>query len=193
MEYFSQWVFVMCAIRGGSFCDSARGTCALFACAGMKAIIGDLLIDRVVTLGCLLAALGGMGLAAFAAFTSASRTDVIGLCAVLGLFSALISSGGVMAVPEQWDQGNLDVLGRGSRSPASTWLRGFACRAQVQSHSRVLVSSVVARRTPRQAPGETNLVRQALIALLPIAPSRLSRICSIGAAGVRSVFPWVAT
>ena len=47
----------------------------------MKAIIGDLLIDRVVTLGCLLAALGGMGLAAFAAFT---RTDVIGLCAVLG-------------------------------------------------------------------------------------------------------------
>ena len=104
MEYFSQWVFVMCAIRGGSFCDSARGTCALFSCAGMKGIIGDLLIDRVVTLGCLLAAVGGMGVAALAGFMSASsndsmsRTDVIGLCALLGLFSAGISGYGVMAI-----------------------------------------------------------------------------------------------
>ena len=122
MEYFSQWVFVMCAIRGGSFCDSARGTCALFACAGMKAIIGDLLIDRVVTLGCLLAALGGMGLAAFAAFTSASRTDVIGLCAVLGLFSALISSGGVMAV---LSSGTKAILMCWAEDPDRLHQRGF--------------------------------------------------------------------
>ena len=97
------------------------------------------------------------------------------------------------------------VLSSGTKAILKCWAEGpdrlhqrgfedFACRAQVQSHSRhVLVSSVVARRTPRQAPGETNLVRQALIALLPIAPSRLSRVCSIGAARVRSVFPWVAT
>ena len=101
MEYFSQWVFVMCAIRGGSFCDSARGTCALFSCAGMKGIIGDLLIGNVVTLGYLVAAVGGMGVAALAGFMRASsndsmsRTDVIGLCALL---SAGMSGRGVMAI-----------------------------------------------------------------------------------------------
>ena len=88
----------------------------------MKAIIGDLLIDRVVTLGCLLAALGGMGLAAFAAFTSASRTDVIGLCAVLGLFSALISSGGVMAV---LSSGTKAILMCWAEDPDRLHQRGF--------------------------------------------------------------------
>ena len=88
----------------------------------MKAIIGDLLIDRVVTLGCLLAALGGMGLAAFAAFTSASRTDVIGLCAVLGLFSALISSGGVMAV---LSSGTKAILKCWAEDPDRLHQRGF--------------------------------------------------------------------
>ncbi|CAE7380174.1 unnamed protein product [Symbiodinium sp. CCMP2592] len=128
MEYFSQWVFVMCAIRGGSFCDSARGTCALFSCAGMKAIIGDLLIDRVETLGWLLAGLGGMGLAAFAAFTRASgagnmsRTDVIGLCAVLGLLSALISGRGVMAV---LSSGTKAILMCWAEDPDRLHQRGF--------------------------------------------------------------------
>ena len=128
MEYFSQWVYVMCAIRGGSFCGSARGTCALFSCAGMKPIMGGLLIDPVVTLGCLFGGLGGMGFAAFAAFTRASgagnmsRADVIGLCAVLGLVSALISGAGGMAV---LSSGTKAILMCWAEDPDRLHQRGF--------------------------------------------------------------------
>ena len=128
VDYLSQWVFVMCALRGGSFCDSARGTCALFSCAGMKAVIGDLLIDRVETLGCLLAALGGMGLAALAALAGASpagsmsRADVIGLCAMLGLLSALVSGAGVMAV---LSSGTKAILMCWAEDPDRLHERGF--------------------------------------------------------------------
>eukprot|EP00435_Cladocopium_sp_Y103_P038553 s2587_g10.t1 len=38
MEYFNQWVYGMCALRGGSFCDSARGTCTLISCTGMPGL-----------------------------------------------------------------------------------------------------------------------------------------------------------
>lgn len=32
LEYFNAWVYVQCAIRGGSFCESARATCAMISC-----------------------------------------------------------------------------------------------------------------------------------------------------------------
>lgn len=55
----------------------------------MKAIIGDVLIDRVVTFGLLLATVAGAGLAALAGLLTAadaggsmSRGDVIGACSV---------------------------------------------------------------------------------------------------------------
>lgn len=38
MEYFNEWVYAMCALRGGSFCDSARGTCTLISCTGMPGL-----------------------------------------------------------------------------------------------------------------------------------------------------------
>ena len=56
----------------------------------MKAIIGDVLIDRVGTFGFLLAAVGGAAVAALAGLLTAtdagasmSRGDVIGVCSVL--------------------------------------------------------------------------------------------------------------
>lgn len=105
MEYFNQWVYAMCALRGGSFCDSARGTCTLISCTGMKAIIGDVLIDRVVTFGFLLAAVAGSGVAALSGLLTAeggggglSRGEVIGACGLVGLVSAGISGGGVMSI-----------------------------------------------------------------------------------------------
>eukprot|EP00913_Durusdinium_trenchii_P034846 g32594.t2 len=98
MEYFNQWVFVLCAIRGGTFCDSVKGTCAMISCSGMKAVIGDLLIDRVVMLGSILSAIAGAGLAALAACLAAtdagqqlSKADIIGLCSLLGSLTGLIS------------------------------------------------------------------------------------------------------
>lgn len=105
MEYFNQWVYAMCALRGGSFCDSARGTCTLISCTGMKAIIGDVLIDRVVGFGLLLATVAGGGLAALAGLLTAtdtggsmSRGDVIACSLAVGLVSAAISGGGVMLI-----------------------------------------------------------------------------------------------
>lgn len=105
MEYFNQWVYAMCALRGGSFCDSARGTCTLISCTGMKAIIGDVLIDRVVTFGLLLATVAGAGLAALPGLLTAtdtggsmSRGDVIACSLGVGLVSAAISGGGVMSI-----------------------------------------------------------------------------------------------
>ena len=46
MEYFNEWVYAMCALRGGSFCDSARGTCTLISCTGMPGLeLGDFCLD----------------------------------------------------------------------------------------------------------------------------------------------------
>eukprot|EP00435_Cladocopium_sp_Y103_P040818 s2587_g11.t1 len=72
----------------------------------MKAIIGDVLIDRVVTFGLLLAAVVGAGVAALAGLLTAtgaaganlSQGDVIGVCSLVGLVSAAISGGGVMGI-----------------------------------------------------------------------------------------------
>jgi len=59
MEYFNDWVYVQCAIRGTAFCQSVRATFALIACNGVECIISDLLVDSVVNMGAFLSALVG--------------------------------------------------------------------------------------------------------------------------------------
>eukprot|EP00490_Sorites_sp_Unknown_P000591 CAMPEP_0114681390 /NCGR_PEP_ID=MMETSP0191-20121206/55319_1 /TAXON_ID=126664 /ORGANISM="Sorites sp." /LENGTH=518 /DNA_ID=CAMNT_0001959603 /DNA_START=55 /DNA_END=1612 /DNA_ORIENTATION=- len=105
LEYFNEWVYVQCAIRGGTFCESARATCAMIACNGIKAIIGDLLVDRVVTLGILLSGVVGLGAGAVIAFTRdevpdshMSRSAVIIAGVLGGFFGGLVAGGGVMTI-----------------------------------------------------------------------------------------------
>ncbi|CAE7892177.1 PNS1 [Symbiodinium microadriaticum] len=59
MEYFNDWVYVQCAIRGTAFCQSVRSTFALMECNGIECIINDLLVDSVVNMGAFLSALVG--------------------------------------------------------------------------------------------------------------------------------------
>lgn len=109
LEYFNAWVYVQCAIRGGSFCESARATCAMISCNGLKAIIGDLLIDSVVTLGTLLSGLVGLGVGAAVAWgtkgefqhaqhAAFSREVVILIGVISGLLGGLLAGGGVMTI-----------------------------------------------------------------------------------------------
>ncbi|CAK9017798.1 Protein PNS1 [Durusdinium trenchii] len=105
MEYFNEWAFVQCAIRGSSYCESARITCALCASNGIQAIIGDLLIDRVVSLGALFSGLVGMGLGAGLAMarkqvdhSHISSEEVLTIGIVGGLLGGLLAGGGVMTI-----------------------------------------------------------------------------------------------
>eukprot|EP00438_Fugacium_kawagutii_P016720 Skav227664 [mRNA] locus=scaffold58:615270:615965:- [translate_table: standard] len=108
LEYFNAWVYVQCAMRGGSFCESARATCAMISCNGLKAIIGDLLVDRVVLLGTLLSGLVGLGVGAAIAFTREhsehthsvhfSHSGMVVAGVIGGLFGGLLAGGGVMTI-----------------------------------------------------------------------------------------------
>ena len=107
LEYFNSWVYVQCAIRGGSFCESARASCAMIACNGIKGIIGDLLINSVVSLGAWLSGLCGLAVGALIAFTRAeieSSTSEMPRAAVIasgllgGLFGGLLTGGAVMSI-----------------------------------------------------------------------------------------------
>mmetsp|Transcript_8470 Transcript_8470/g.26365 ORF Transcript_8470/g.26365 Transcript_8470/m.26365 type:complete len:549 (+) Transcript_8470:85-1731(+) len=51
LEYFNEWAYVQCAVRGTSFCDSARITFALMTCSNMKYVVADLLLNSIVSLG----------------------------------------------------------------------------------------------------------------------------------------------
>ena len=104
LEYFNSWVYVQCAIRGGSFCESARASCAMIACNGIKGIIGDLLINSVVSLGARLSGLCGLAVGALIAiaFTRAeiesSTSAVIASGLLGGLFGGLLTGGAVMSI-----------------------------------------------------------------------------------------------
>ena len=111
LEYFNSWVYVQCAIRGGSFCESARATCAMISCNGIKGIIGDLLINSVVNLGVLLSGLCGLAVGALiGAFIRAeveSRSGTLSLAESLellasgllgGFLGGLLAGGAVMSI-----------------------------------------------------------------------------------------------
>eukprot|EP00434_Breviolum_minutum_P041449 symbB.v1.2.036869.t1/scaffold5310.1/size28534/1 len=104
LEYFNSWVYVQCAIRGGSFCESARASCAMIACNGIKGIIGDLLINSVVSLGAWLSGLCGLAVGALIAiaFTRAeieSSTSAVVASGLLGgLLGGLLTGGAVMSI-----------------------------------------------------------------------------------------------
>jgi len=57
LEYFNDWSYVQCAIRGTSYLDSVRITYSMMKCANMKYIICDLLLNSLVSSGTLMIAL----------------------------------------------------------------------------------------------------------------------------------------
>merc|ERR1712187_385433 len=59
LEYFSEWAYVQCAVRGASFFEAAKITYSLCTCASLEYVCQDLLINSVVNLGALVC--GGAG------------------------------------------------------------------------------------------------------------------------------------
>jgi len=59
LEYFSEWAYVQCAVRGVTFLEGARVTYAMMTCANAHYILSDLLINKVVGLGAVICALFG--------------------------------------------------------------------------------------------------------------------------------------
>jgi len=57
LEYFNEWAYVQCAVRGTNFCQSAKITYALMTCANLRYVIADLLLDSVISMGGLLCGL----------------------------------------------------------------------------------------------------------------------------------------
>jgi len=97
LEYFSEWAYVQCAVRGVSFVQAARITYSMMTCANLLFVVQDLLIDSVVSLGALLCGLvgAGVGAATGAAF---GATPCIVAGAVIGLWSGLLAGGSAAGI-----------------------------------------------------------------------------------------------
>merc|ERR1712176_768373 len=59
LEYFSEWAYVQCAVRGASFMEAAKITYSLCTCASLFYVIQALLINSVVNLGAILCGIVG--------------------------------------------------------------------------------------------------------------------------------------
>ncbi|CAK9060690.1 unnamed protein product [Durusdinium trenchii] len=101
VEYFDEWALVQCAIRGTCFCESAKATYALILCNGLgAAVLGDLLLNSLSTLGCLFCGMIGCGLGALmnsalhpAAATPVWISSLVGGVLAGGTVLRLYSSG----------------------------------------------------------------------------------------------------
>eukprot|EP00930_Biecheleria_cincta_P027966 TRINITY_DN19534_c0_g1_i1.p1 TRINITY_DN19534_c0_g1~~TRINITY_DN19534_c0_g1_i1.p1 ORF type:complete len:556 (+),score=93.64 TRINITY_DN19534_c0_g1_i1:140-1669(+) len=87
LEYFNEWAYVQCALRGTNFFDSARITYALCTCASMQYIITDLLVDSVVTLGAFFCAICGNMILAMGALMGLIGGTIAGATA-MSIFSS---------------------------------------------------------------------------------------------------------
>jgi len=97
LEYFSEWAYVQCAVRGVSFIDAARITYSMTTCANLLYVIQDLLINSVVSLGALLCAAVGCGVGAATGFVTGRGIGAIG-GAVIGFFAGLMAGGSAAGV-----------------------------------------------------------------------------------------------
>merc|ERR1719188_1257394 len=85
LEYFSEWSYVQCAVRGVSFIEAARITYSMITCANLYFVIQDLLINSVVSLCAILCAAAGGGPCTIAG-------------AVVGLISGLLFGGATAGI-----------------------------------------------------------------------------------------------
>jgi hypothetical protein len=115
LEFFNEWAYVQCAIRGSSFCDAAKITFSMMTCANLQYIIADLLVDSVATLGAFLCGLFGAIVAA--AVGSTSKTDGVLIAIVCAIFGFL---GGLMA-----GSTCLSVLGSGAKTILVCWADNY--------------------------------------------------------------------
>mmetsp|Transcript_71851 Transcript_71851/g.166245 ORF Transcript_71851/g.166245 Transcript_71851/m.166245 type:complete len:541 (-) Transcript_71851:76-1698(-) len=68
IEYFNEWAYIQCALRGTDFCTSAKITYTMLTCANVQYIIQDLLFNSLLVLGSLLCGLAGAACGALVGF-----------------------------------------------------------------------------------------------------------------------------
>lgn len=117
LEYFNEWAYVQCALRGTKFFDSARITYALCTCASVEYIIADLLVDSVVTLGAFFCAICGAAVGAaycYGAGPGVTETDssnvVFAMGALMGLFGGATAGASAMS-----------IFGSGTKTILTAW------------------------------------------------------------------------
>jgi len=124
LEYFSEWAYVQCAVRGVGFLDAARITYSQMTCANVYILIHDLLIDSVVSLGALLCGLVGAGAGAGAGYALGGIGLVVAGGSV-GAWSGLLSGGSAAGI---FSSGTKTVLALWAEDPAPL------VRAQPETH-----------------------------------------------------------
>merc|ERR1712232_1262911 len=98
LEYFSEWAYVQCAVRGVKFTDAARITYSMMTCANIKYILKDLLLDSVVLLGTILCGLVGAAVGAGVAFATGDDAMSITAGAVIGLWAGCLAGGSAAGI-----------------------------------------------------------------------------------------------
>mmetsp|Transcript_78485 Transcript_78485/g.163056 ORF Transcript_78485/g.163056 Transcript_78485/m.163056 type:complete len:571 (-) Transcript_78485:73-1785(-) len=97
LEYFSEWAYVQCAVRGVSFMDAARITYSMMTCANMEYVISDLLINSVVSLGAILCAMVSGGCGAVAGAVVGGKASAI-TGAIIGAFCGAVAGGNAVGI-----------------------------------------------------------------------------------------------
>merc|ERR1712232_1140460 len=98
LEYFSEWAYVQCAVRGVKFTDAARITYSMMTCANIKYILKVLLLDSVVLLGAILCGLVGAAVGAGVAFATGDDAMSITAGAVIGLWAGCLAGGSAAGI-----------------------------------------------------------------------------------------------
>jgi hypothetical protein len=97
LEYFSEWAYVQCAVRGASFVQAARITYTMMTCANVYFVVQDLLINSVVNLGALFSVAVGCAAGAGAGFAvDGEQAAVAG--GIIGLWAGLVAGGSAVGV-----------------------------------------------------------------------------------------------
>lgn len=95
LEYFNDWAYVQCALRGVSFIEAARITLAMMTISNVKYIVMDLLLNSLVNMGSLIvalaSALAGAGVGAMGGSIGASWGGILGF--LIGIISGSAAMG----------------------------------------------------------------------------------------------------
>lgn len=102
LEYFSEWAYVQCAVRGVKFTDAARITYSLCTCANIDYILRDLLLNSLISTGAILCGIVGGAVGAGTGFAVkaalANNNDAVILGAVIGALAGLMAGGSAAGI-----------------------------------------------------------------------------------------------
>jgi len=97
LEYFSEWAYVQCAVRGASFLEAAKITYSLCTCSSLQYVMQDLLVNSVVNLGALVCGGAGAGAGAAVGAAMGGRAKIIA-GALMGLWAGILSGAAAIGV-----------------------------------------------------------------------------------------------